>query len=281
MRPPNHATPGVLLLILAIVLPVLYYIWLARRKKDLYVRRLAGVDAIDEACGRSAELGRPMAFTTGLTAVGPILYACLGVVYYVARKAAMYKSKFFYPQNDPEVLPIAEDIVREAYKAEGKVAAFDPGSVSYLSNEQFAFAAGYMGLVQREEIASAFLMGRFAAESLLLAEAGQQMGAMQIAASVSPEQVAFFICTCDYTLIGEELYAASAYLTREPVQLGSLYGQDRTKLLFFVIIIIGVAIATLHSLYPDAALFQSNVDSWIVMEYGEWAKLLGFSGEGS
>jgi hypothetical protein len=129
----------------------------------------------------------------------------------------------------------------------------------YLSDAQFAFAAGYMGLVQREQVGAAFMFGDFTAESLILAEAGQQIGAMQVAATTSPEQAAFFICTCDYTLIGEELFAASAYLTREPVQLGSLYGQDRAKLILFVAICVGVLISTFNAVWPQHSM--PNLDA--------------------
>lgn len=266
----EHATPGVLVLICLIVGPVLWYIRRARQHRDLYVRRLAGVDAIDEAAGRAAEMGRPVVFTTGLSGVGPILYACLGVLQYVGCKAARYKTKLIAPQVDPVVMAIAEEVLRDAYRSEGRLAAFDHKSILYLSDEQFAFAAGYMGLVQREKAAAAFLFGSFAAESLILAEAGQQIGAMQVAATTSPEQVAFFICTCDYTLIGEELFGASAYLSREPVQLGSLCGQDRAKLMFMVLIVLGILIATwnslsLHAWGGDAAMVPNVVD-WITLE---------------
>ena len=257
----EHATPAMLLMLLFIVAPVLYYIRRAQDGHELYVRRIAGVDAVDEALGRTAELGRPISFSTGLTGVNPVLYACLGVLFYVGQKAARYKSKLFVPQCDPEAMAIVEDVVRDSYRSVGRMGQFNPQNILFLSESQFAFASGYMGMIHREQVASAFLFGHFAAESLILAEAGQQVGAMQVGASVSPEQVAFFICACDYTLIGEELYASSAYLSREPIQLGSLYGQDRAKLIFFLLIIIGVFIATLNSIYPNLAL--SNIDSII------------------
>jgi len=260
----DHATAGVLFLIVLLIGPVIYYINKARKGQELYIRRIPGVDAIDEAAGRAAELGRPICFSTGLTNVSPVLYAVLGVLYYVSRKAARYKARMLIPQYNPEVMAMAEDTARDGYRVEGQQASFDPKSVMYLSDEQFAFAAGYMGLVQREEIATAFLFGYFAAESLILAEAGQQVGAMQVAASVSPEQVAFFICTCDYTLIGEELFASSAYLTREPIQMGSLWGQDRGKFAFFLIIILGVFIATFNSIFPEAAI--PNLDYFILYD---------------
>ncbi len=243
----DHATLGILLLMVALIGPVIWYIRYARTGAPLYVRRIAGIDAIDEATGRAAEIGRPMSFSTGLLSITPALYACLGVLFHVARKAARYGSRLLIPQNDPQVVAVVEDTLRDAYRVEGKAAFFDSKNVVFLSEEQFAFAAGYMGLIQRENVGAAFLFGAFAAESLMLAEAGQQVGAMQVAASLSPEQVPYFICTCDYTLIGEELYGAAAYLTKEPVQLGSLYGQDRAKLVFFCLIILGVVIATYNS----------------------------------
>lgn len=262
----EHATLGVLVLAAGMVLPVLWFIGQARAGRDYYIRKISGIDAIDEAVGRAAEMGRPISFSTGLTGVNPVLYACLGVLYYVGRRAAIYKSRMLLPQCRPEVMAIAEDVVRDAYRAEGRAVLFDPRNVVFLSEEQFAFAAGYIGLVQRENIATAFLFGHFAAESLILAEAGQQVGAMQVAATTSPEQVAFFICACDYTLIGEELFATSAYLTREPVQLGSLLGQDRAKLLLFMVIIVGVLVATFNAAFPGLAI--PNID--FLIRYEVW-----------
>ncbi len=263
-----HATPGVIVLICLLIGPVIFYIHYAKRVGgSMYVRRLPGVDAINEATGRAAELGRPMSFCTGLTGLGPVLYACLGILSYVSKRAALYKSKLIIPQNDPQVMAVVEEVVRDAYRAEGRLSHFEPTNIRYLSDEQLAFAAGYQGIIQRENVASTFLFGSFAGESLILAEAGAQVGAMQIAASVSPEQVAFFICTCDYTLIGEELFGASAYLTREPIQLGSLYGQDRAKLVLFIMIILGVLIATIASV--RGASF-GNIDDLI--SYKLWGQ---------
>ncbi|MBH0184965.1 MAG: hypothetical protein HP477_05995, partial [Nitrospira sp.] len=55
----------------------------------------------------------------------------------------------------------------------------------------------------------------------------------------------FFVTTCDYTLIGEELYAASAYLSKEPVQIGTLRGQDIGKAIILSTIVIGTVLATI------------------------------------
>jgi hypothetical protein len=246
----DHATPGVLVL-LAVALWMLYREFSRIAKGYQHsIRRIPGVDAVEGAVGRCAEQGRAVSFTTALTDVGPVLYACLGVLQAVARKAAQYKLTLLVPQYSPEAMAIVEDGVRSAYSEVGKAGQFDPDSIIFLSSEQFAFASGYMGLLHRQKPGAAFLFGAFAAESLVLSEAGQQVGARQVAASVSPEQVAFFICTCDYTLIGEELFGASAYLSRDPVQVATVAAQDRFKLLLCAVIVLGVIAATVNALWP-------------------------------
>ena len=89
-------------------------------------------------------------------------------------------------------------------------------------------------------------MGKFYAESLLLAETGNSIGAIQIAGTASPSQIPFFVTACDYTLIGEELYAASAYLSDEPIQVGSLKAQDYGKAIVMILIVVGILLMTLH-----------------------------------
>jgi len=65
-------------------------------------------------------------------------------------------------------------------------------------------------------------------------------GAIQIAGTDAVSQLPFFIAACDYTLIGEELYAASAYLSRAPLLLGSLKSQDWMKVIVVLCIVLGI-----------------------------------------
>ncbi|MFA0750191.1 MAG: hypothetical protein SLRJCFUN_000594, partial [Candidatus Fervidibacter sp.] len=114
---------------------------------------------------------------------------------------------------------------------------FRPEDVRFLSGEQFAFASGVIGLMERERVASSFFFGNFAAESLILAEIGQRLGAIQIAGTPSTLQIPFFITACDFTVIGEEYYAVTAYLTREPILVGSVWGQDICRIALAVFIL--------------------------------------------
>lgn len=241
----EHASIGYIALTALFLGPPLFFIYLARKGWMPHLRRIPGIDAIEEAVGRATEMGRPVSFTTGLSPVGPTLFACLGIMGHIIRLAAKFATRVLILQNDPEVMAIVEEVAREHYRSEGKADLFRREDIRYLSGEQFAFASGYMGTVHREGVASCFLFGAYAAESLILAEAGQQMGAMQVAGTASNAQIPFFLTTCDYTLIGEELFAAGAYLSRDPVQVGSVVGQDYAKLIAFGLIAVGILAYTL------------------------------------
>lgn len=270
----EHANWGIFVLMLALLGPVYYYIQRARKGQSLFVRKIPGVDAVDEAIGRAVEMGRPMMFTTGLVGVNAVLFAVLGIMKHLVARAAQFGSRFIIAQNDPEVMAIVQATTEETYRKEGRHEFYRPEDIVFLSGAQFAFASGYMGIAHREQVAACFLFGTFAAESLILAEAGQQVGAIQVAGTVSNEQIPFFITTCDYTIIGEELYATGAYLSKDPVQTGSLRGQDVGKLVILALIIAGVISATYLSATGGAAVegFDVPLAKYLFGIYGDAGK---------
>jgi len=149
----------------------------------------------------------------------------------------------------------AKEVVKEAHSKVGRPDTFHEDQVHYLTDDQFGYAAAIDGMVVREKPATMFFMGEFFAESLILAETGNASGAIQIAGTAAPAQLPFFIAACDYTLLGEELFAASAYLSREPKLLGSLKGQDMGKAVILVAILIGIILET-FDIWSFSTLFS-------------------------
>ena len=224
---------------------VLTYIAQARRGKELFVRRIPGLTAVEEAIGRATEMGKPVLYVPGIGEIDNIMtVASLSILTHVAKITARYESPLLVPTARAVVMSAAEEVVKEAYLSVGKPDAYNPDNIRYLSDAQFAFAAAVNGIMLRERPAANLYMGAFWAESLLLAETGFEAGAIQVAGTAMVSQLPFFITACDYTLIGEELYAASAYLSREPKLLGSLKGSDLGKAFVMVAIIVGVIMET-------------------------------------
>ncbi|MBN2536757.1 fibronectin type III domain-containing protein [candidate division WOR-3 bacterium] len=223
---------------------LLFFTFQARSGRKLFIRRIGGLDAVEEALGRATEMGRATLFVPGLSTVDDIAtIAALNILSEVAKRTAQFQTQLIVPTADPIVFTVAQEIVKESYTSAGRPDAYDPGMVFFLTNEQFAYAAGVDGIMVREKPATNFLVGYFWAESLILAETGASTGAVQIAGTDAIGQLPFFITACDYTLIGEELYAASAYLSREPLLMGAIKGQDWSKLLIMALIFLGTLLA--------------------------------------
>ncbi|MCD6586920.1 MAG: hypothetical protein J7K88_00055 [Candidatus Fermentibacteraceae bacterium] len=223
---------------------ILFYFYAAQRGVEMYLRPIAGIEAIDEAIGRATEMGKPILYVPGLSTISDVAtIASITILGRVAKKVAEYGTPLLVPNRDPIVYTIAEETVKQGYMEAGRPDAFDKDSVFFLTQSQFAFVAGVNGIMMREKPATNFYLGMFWAESLILAETGSLSGAIQIAGTDAVTQLPFFITTCDYTLIGEELYAASAYLGREPKQLGSIKGQDACKGIIMAIITLGLLLS--------------------------------------
>lgn len=224
---------------------VLYFIRHARSGAHIKLRKIKGLDAVEDALGRATEMGKPVLFVHGLTSMGSVsTIASVNILGRVAKRVAEYETTIKVVNNDPIVMAVSQEVVKEAYLEVGRPDAYREDDTFLVAAEQFPYVAAVSGIMKRERPAANFYMGYFYAESLLLAETGAGTGAIQIAGTDSYTQLPFFITTCDYTLMGEELYAASAYLSREPLLLGSLKAQDIGKAILIVMLVTGTALAT-------------------------------------
>ncbi len=224
---------------------VLWFIEHAKKNPNLYLRKISGLDAIDDALGRATEMGKPVLYVHGLNGMGSIsTIAAVNILGRIAIRVAEYDTTLKVSNIDPIVLSVSQEVVKESYLEAGRPDAYVEDNVFMAASEQFPYVAAVSGIMIREKTAANFFMGYFYAESLILAETGAATGAIQIAATDSYTQLPFFITTCDYTLIGEELYAASAYLSREPLLLGSLRAQDIAKGIIISALVLGAALAT-------------------------------------
>ncbi|HTJ44785.1 MAG TPA: DUF6754 domain-containing protein [Kofleriaceae bacterium] len=246
-------------LVAATALLFLGFMQLAKtRAKSMFIRRIPGVDAIEDAIGRSTEMGRPVLYVTGTDEITNIqTMASLLILGHVAQMTAEYDTEIKVANLYPLTMVVAEEIVRQGYSNAGRIDAHKPENVMFITSEQFAYAAAINGMIMRDKPATNIFLGRFFAESLMLSETGFVVGAVQVAGTAEFTQLPFFIAACDYTLIGEELYATSAYLTREPNLLAQLKAGDALKMNIMILIVAGVIAATFWGFDLGAKLMPS------------------------
>ncbi len=252
----NYLEERLIVLYMAVILAIIILLSInkAISGKQYFIRRIGGLNAIDEAIGRSTEMGKPVLYLTGLSDMSAIsTIASISILSYVARKTAEYETSLLVPCCRSLVMNTAREVVKESYLEAGKPDAYNAENIKYITDDQFGFVSGVDGIMLREKPAANFYLGHFMAESLIYAETGNSIGAIQIAGTSEFSQIPFFVAACDYCLIGEELFAASAYLSRKPKDVGTLRGQDIAKLAIMMIIIIGVVLETIAVISPGTA----------------------------
>ena len=226
----NSSRANVLIFTIIISFLIIWYIERAKKGEHLFIRKIQGLDAISEAVGRSTELGKPILFSFGLGEIKDIVtVAALSILRQVAVTCAQHGTELLVPNWDPIVMAAAQETVQQAYSEPGRPDLYKDGNVTFLTSDQFGYAAGVDGMMLRQKPGAVFFMGYFYAEALLMSETGHSIGAIQIAGTTAITQLPFFIASCDYTLIGEEMLAASCYLKRDPQLLGSIKGEDFFK----------------------------------------------------
>ncbi len=239
---------GMLIIVWAIIIAGME---LAKKNLPTF-RRIAGLDALPEMVGRAAEMGKPVHFTTGLgeltSNVAPQLVAGLSVLSYVSELCAKLGVRVIYTVYQSQVMPIATELMKEAYTRVGKAEEFDANDqVRYCSGEQFAYASAVQGIAERERPAANIMIGPFYAESMLFSETFYRIGSIQLAGTARGYQIPFFAVVCDYLLIAEEIYAAGAYVSKDVGQVGSIRGQDIGKIIALVLMLVGVLLTLLGS----------------------------------
>ena len=222
--------------------------YLAKRGWQFTIRFIPGLDHIKDAIGRATEMGRPSLFCLGVSDMNHAeTFASMPILKHIAKHTSTLRNRLIIPVCAEKTLTLLQNTYREACKSTNELRMYNPSDIRYFPGGQVYFAAATMGHMLRERPAACFYFGYWEMESLLLSETGQSVGAMQIAGTTSLLQIPFFIVACDYVIIGEEFYAVSASLSREPILCGSIFGQDVLKILFFIAVIIGTILCSMKA----------------------------------
>jgi hypothetical protein len=223
---------------------LVYTINKARGGKLPYIRLLPCVEALDEAVGRAAEMGRPLHFATGYGGLhdewATMCIAALDILSEVSRLCGQYGVDIRYTCFRGYLVAVAQDIVRTGFIDGGHPEMYHDDMVHYTGEDQTSYVADMMSYVMRERPAVNMMFGATLYETQQTLGTGARVGAFTLGGTPRLYYQAMLLLICDYSLIGSELYAAGAYLSRDPAQMGVIQGQDWTQLLVAALIIIGV-----------------------------------------
>lgn len=234
--------PGFVLLVVAVSLA--YTIWATKQGKVFELRGLPAIDALSEAVGRSVEMGGPVHWCMGtgrgrpLTKVAGSAAASFLVLQKLATLCAQLGARLLPTVGQAEAINLVDGICSDAYLAEDKLEDWDPENIGFYPDA--AYKIGVPGRLSTEQVKSNIMIGTFVSEAIIIAETGAGVGAFQIGGTTAWNNIAYFVTSCNYVLIGEEIYSAGAYLTDNPIERSSVIGQDIAKISFIALMLVGI-----------------------------------------
>lgn len=236
--------------VIGFLLGVIFFVIIIYATKNLKgrtIRRIEGLDAIEEAVGRAVEMGRPVHSCPGgggfNSQYAQQTMAAIGIIGHVAKLCASRGADYKVSINVAHTLPAVEEMVRNSYLSEGAIEQFSPDIIRFLPNQNALFSY-CMGMFEREKIAANIMIGAYFWEAIVIAEHGGSVGAMNIGGTARQSQLPAFVSSCDYLIIGDEMFAANAYVTKDENQIANIAGQDIVRIIIVAIMVLG-ALASL------------------------------------
>lgn len=235
-----------LTIIVVIALLLLIFTRRQRNGRSLWIRPLSACASLSDQVGEAIESGRQLHVSLGqgslIGAANPASVAAIHVLDHLAKDGCASGTPPLTTVGDGTLLPIAQDSLRQAHTVAGRLNEYKPAMTQFLAadTDPYAYAGAIATVLQQGETSSNLLVGRFGPELAIPAEIAARKNMVQVIGTDDPSALAVATAVTDNVLVGEELFAACAYLGTKPSQLASLQIQD---ILRWLIIITMIALA--------------------------------------
>ena len=238
---------GVGLLILAALLLLGLTLW--RRRTPATLRVIEAYERLNRSVGIAVENGTRLHISLGrgnlFTARGGSAFAGLAMLRRLTERTSVSDRPPIVTSGDAPLTILSQDTLQSGYRAAGaeEQYRFSTGRLTGLS--PFSYASGTMPIMRDENVSTNIFIGDFGNEAALLSEEADRQNTNLIAASNNLAAQAIFYASAQDPLIGEELFAAGAYVGAGASHEASLNVQDILRWLIILAIIIGAGLTIL------------------------------------
>ncbi len=214
-------------LITALLLAVLTRL---RRKSTPRLRPITALTRLYQAFGLSVEDGTRLLLALGggsiLTRHAAAAFAGLGLLREVAQKASVSDRPPVAISGEAPLALLSQDSLQAGYRSIGAAEYYQPANGRLGGLTPFSAAAATMTIIGDEQVSAVALIGHFGIEAALISDAADRAGSTLLGASSDPAAQSALYATASETLIGEELFAAPAYLSGRASFVAGLTVQD-------------------------------------------------------
>lgn len=245
---PEFLVRGAIVILIVFVAAIYIFTLRVRSGRTPLLRRIRAFDALQGLPGRAIEAGRDLHLSLG---VGSLVnettadsLAGLAVLDYLAEQAAATGVSPTISMADPTVMLFAQNTLRAAHADDSDRAEEAYRHIRWIAPQPAAYAAGVMNILNIDQVEANVMVGSFGDEYLLMGETAARQGMAHIGGASNPNTLPFIYASAQETLLGEEIYAAGAYLQKRPAHLGSLAAQDLMRWLVALFMLGGIVIAS-------------------------------------
>lgn len=214
-----------------------------KRKSPAKIREIAALTHLHRALGLSMEDGSRMHVSLGsgnlLNARGGSALAGLAMLRHIAESTSVSDKPAVASTGDSTLGLLAQDTLQAGYQAAGveELYSFSTGRVTGLT--PFSYAVGAMNILKNENVSANIMIGHFGAEAAFLTDISDSEHTTAIGASDDIAGQSVLFANAQNILIGEELFAAGAYLGAGASHTASLTVQDILRWLVIIALLGG------------------------------------------
>ena len=234
---------GLVFVLVFCVLIIIFAI-IGRKRPKPYLRDIRGFARLGGAIGKAVEAGKRLHISLGWGKVAGLQGASglvgLSVLERISRTASVSDRPPIATSGNGTLTIMSQDTERGTLLDIGAEARYDPDSGRVSGLTPYSYAAGTIPVILDEQVATTILVGHFGSEVALITDASERSDSLTLAGSDNISAQAIMYATAEEPLIGEEIFAAGAYLKAGPMHSASLHAQDVFRWVLSAIILIGV-----------------------------------------
>ena len=242
---------GLIALILFAVLQIFYTVRFTAGRRPRF-RIIPVFNALHGQMGRAIESGKALHVSVGTGSISgedtATTLAGLAIVEFLADEAAASGIAPVITTADPTTLLLAQDTLRRPHIRQGDLSSYQPLSARMLALNPTQYAAATMDFLAHDQVSANIMSGSFGPEIALIEHETDKQALPQLTGAADARALSILMASHENVLIGEEIYAAKAYLQARPQHLASLRSQDVLRWLVVLSVIAGFAINLLNSL---------------------------------
>ena len=233
-------------LVLFIILIGAFSIYERVRRGGRDLRDISAISRLIYAIGLAVEDGTRLHVSLGTSDMtgeqSAAALAGLSILDRVARTASISDAPPVVTSGDGALSVLSQTVLAGAYREMGVGELHDPAQARLVGVTPFSYAAGTLPVIHDEQVSATLMTGHFGPEIALIGETADRTDGFTLAGTDSLPGQAVLYAAAQEPLIGEELFAAGAYLRSGLVHTASLRVQDVFRWLIIAAILAGGAV---------------------------------------